>query len=65
MDIKVATELIIPERELGCRFSKEPGPAGNPLFRRFRRWESYREIKRVLKRYLARTIFRQLQQLTA
>jgi transposase len=24
---------------------------------------SYREIKRVLKRYLARTIFRQLQQL--
>jgi ribosome-associated protein len=28
MDLKVATELIIPERELGWRFSKEPGPGG-------------------------------------
>jgi hypothetical protein len=30
MDLKVATELIIPEREPGWRFSKEPYPGGQP-----------------------------------
>lgn len=31
MDLKGATELIMPEREPGWRFSKEPGPGRQPL----------------------------------
>jgi hypothetical protein len=41
MDLRVAAELIIPERELGWRFPTSLAPAGNPLFRRFGRWERH------------------------